>query len=124
MDRDIAQKAIVRSCLKLETGGQARLDRNVLRSAFPVVLDDRPVETQLTDLLNRADPDGTFLCQPIAGGDVMVSRQSRDGRAVRPAAPTSPDKGKRRPQKPGPVIRKKPVKKGGRPKPGRSAGKP
>jgi len=76
VDRHIAHKAVLDTCLRLRAGKEARLDRNVLRSAFPAALDDRPVESQLFELLEAAN-DGIFTCCAIAGGDCVVRRRVR-----------------------------------------------
>src|SRR4051812_22583463 len=73
VDRHIAHRAVLETCLRLRAGKEARLDRNVLRSAFPAGLDDRPVETQLFELLQAAN-DGIFTCRAIPGGDCVVRR--------------------------------------------------
>ena len=76
MDRDKARNSVVRTCLRLRGGRETRVDRNVLRSAFPRGLDDRSLEAQLLELLERSN-DGIFSCRPLDGGDCMVRRVVR-----------------------------------------------
>jgi hypothetical protein len=76
LDRDIARNSILVTCRRLRSGKETRLDRNLLRSAFPPGPDARAFQTQVFDLLWAAN-DGIFACRSIPGGDCIVSRLVR-----------------------------------------------
>jgi hypothetical protein len=76
MDRDIARGSILDSCRTLRAGRETRLDRNVMRSAFPPGPDGRALEMQLLELLAAAN-DGVFECRAVPVGDCVVLRRVR-----------------------------------------------
>jgi hypothetical protein len=76
LDRVTALGSILATCRRLRVGKAARLDRNVVRSAFPPGPDGRPLQVQLSELLIAAR-DGIFGCQLLPGGDHMVRREVR-----------------------------------------------
>jgi hypothetical protein len=86
VDRQIARDAILNASRKLAVGAQARLDRNVVRSAFPPGIDDRTAELQVVHFLRDVSA-GAFACRPMDDGDFVVSR--RDVAAEPDAAPAA-----------------------------------
>ena len=87
MDRSAALSSILAICRRLRVGKEARLDRNVVRSAFPPGPDARPLQVQLSELLIAAR-DGIFGCQPLPDGDHIVRREVR--RELVPDLETAP----------------------------------
>jgi hypothetical protein len=83
VDQDIARGSILDTCRRLRVGREARLDRNLVRSAFPPGPDGRAVEIQLIELLTAAN-DGIFKCQAIPVGDCLVLRRVRKA-LIRPS---------------------------------------
>jgi hypothetical protein len=73
MDHATALRSILTTCLRLRPGSEARLDRNVLRHAFPLGLDPRPYAVQLAQRLVAAN-DGIFGCTELPGGDSAVRK--------------------------------------------------
>jgi hypothetical protein len=119
VDRDIARDSILKTSRKLAVGGEARLDRNVVSSAFPPGIDERAVEMQIVDFLKGLG-DGVFACRPIVAGvdgDFVVRRQSEAPLSpeLKPAAVKAPRR--KRPR----VVLSKPKATKGR---ARAAGKP
>ena|SRR5262245_59664644 len=76
LDSAIARGSILNVCRRLRVGREARVDRNVLRSAFPLGRDSRPFDVQLSELLTHAK-DGIFGCWRLADGDHVVRREVR-----------------------------------------------
>jgi hypothetical protein len=89
VDRDLARGSILDTCRRLRVGREARLDRNLVRSAFPPGPDGRAVEIQLLELLTAAN-DGIFKCQTVPVGDCVVLRRVRKALVCQPSTAVAP----------------------------------
>ena len=88
MQQDVARDSIVKTCLKLAVNGEARLDKNVVHSAFRP-WPGRDSEEQLVTHL-RGVSDGVFLCRRLANGDLLVTRSEVGKPSVMPEPAAAP----------------------------------